>query len=238
MSGLKAWSFSRWRKYDTCPRSAKYAYIDRLPDPPGPAMARGQAVHEALEKYLKGEADHVPPEGLNLKQELMSLKKAPGLRVEDQWAFRGDWSECGWFAKGCWLRCKVDARYGLRDAGMLTIVDFKTGCKPPMEPSKYDDLQKELYAVAAYSKFKDHLDVVVVEYWYLDRPSDDNIYRRVFEKDELAGLQTYWHEVGVHMCADDEFEKRPGFYCRWCPFRDDKGGPCDGREEDATDGAF
>lgn len=243
MSGLKAWSFSRWRRYDTCPHQAFLAYIKKLEEQQGPALVRGQKIHEDLETYLKGGSSRIPPEGLNLKRELMSLKKAPGLRVEDQWAFRFDLKPCDWFDRHCWLRAKVDARYGLRESGLLTIVDFKTGCKPPRQPGKYDDLQKEIYAACAAAKFGDALLEVDVEYWYLDRPVDDNIYRETFNKHQLADRLEYWTEVGRELTsrpADEPWEKTPGLHCRWCSFHTNKGGPCDGgsEEEEADDGSF
>jgi RecB family exonuclease len=242
VSGISAWSFSRWRKYDTCPYSAYLAYVEKLPEEAGPAMARGSRIHAELEEYLCG-GNRLPPEALNFQRELEALKSAVGLRSEEQWAFDGDWNSCDWFARHCWLRMKVDARYGARDEGVLTIIDFKTGCKPPREPSKYDELQKEIYAVGAHAKFGDALREVRVEYWYVDRPAGTNIFKRVFHPEDLEALRGHWEAIGrdlCTLCASAEWPKTPGPHCNWCSFHERRGGPCDGigEEEVGDDGAF
>lgn len=235
MKNLKAWSFSRWRKYDQCARSAKHAYIDKLPDPPGPAMKRGSDVHEACEEYLKAPADHpvpCPPEALDFADEMEALRVAPGIYSEEEWAFKADWSKCGWFDKDAWFRAKVDARHGKKTDGVMYIVDFKTGCKPPRQPGPIEQDQRELYALAAFKRFGDALREVNVDFWYFDRPLEaQNVYHDSFTRADLAALEEKWGVRSFTLTNDTDFAKSPGKYCFWCPYHTKKGGPCNGRED-------
>lgn len=239
MKRIPAWSFSRWRKWDACPRSAKHAYIDKLPDPPGPAMQRGSDIHEACEVYLKApmhDAVPCPEEALSFRREMEELHAAPGLHVEESWAFTKDWKECDWFDRRAWFRAKVDARHGAKADGVMTIIDFKTG-SANRQPGPEAEKQAECYALAAFKKFNGHLHKVIVEFWYFDRPLEDNRRQWVYTREhDEAQLLAKWGTEGTLLTTDVRFPKRPGFHCRWCAFNVKKGGPCDAVAETTPGG--
>jgi hypothetical protein len=193
-------------------------------------MKRGSDVHTACEEYLKAPVSNplpCPPEALNFREQMESLRTEPGLHSEEEWAFRSDWSECGWFDSDAWFRAKVDVRFGARDKGILNIVDFKTGsAKRPPGPEVYE--QAELYALAAFKKFGDSVRQVRVKFWYFDRPFSDNIREGVFEGGDVPHLADKWGVRAFTLTHDSAFDKTPGYFCRWCAFNAKKGGPCDG----------
>ena len=59
---LTSWSFSRYQDYKSCPAKAKYKHIDKLKEPPSPAMERGAAIHNLCEQYVRGTLAKLPPE--------------------------------------------------------------------------------------------------------------------------------------------------------------------------------
>lgn len=48
----------------------------------------------------------------------------------------------------------------------------------------------------------------------------------VLKRSELKQAQKDWERKVEPMMADRVFAPRPGYYCSWCPFSKDKGGPC------------
>jgi RecB family exonuclease len=55
-------SFSRIDSYRTCPRKFRYAYVDKLPGRPGPALSFGTSVHNALEAFYDRKLPACPSE--------------------------------------------------------------------------------------------------------------------------------------------------------------------------------
>lgn len=53
-------SFSRIDTYRTCPRKFRYAYVDKLPGKPGPALSFGTSVHNALEAFYDRKLPECP----------------------------------------------------------------------------------------------------------------------------------------------------------------------------------
>ena len=48
------WSSSRYTVYDQCPAKAAYKFIDKLPEPPAPALDRGSLIHKQAELFIRG----------------------------------------------------------------------------------------------------------------------------------------------------------------------------------------
>ncbi len=111
---LTSWSFSRYSQYQQCPAKAKYKFLEKRPEPSGPALVRGDMVHKAGEAYLRGTSAKLIPELKAFAGEFKDLrarkrKDPASVSVEETWAFRKDWSRTvynDW--NGCWLRIKVD----------------------------------------------------------------------------------------------------------------------------------
>ncbi|MCC5948698.1 MAG: PD-(D/E)XK nuclease family protein [Nitriliruptoraceae bacterium] len=55
-------SFSRVDRYGNCPRSFRYAYVDRLPQEPSPHLSFGTSIHSALEAFYDRKLPRMPTE--------------------------------------------------------------------------------------------------------------------------------------------------------------------------------
>ena len=122
---ITSWSYSRYAQYDKCPAAAKYKFIDKLPEPPAPAMERGNVIHKLAENYTQGKIRKFPPELTAFKEQFTELKKSKP-QLEQTWAFKVDWNETVWNDwQGCWLRVKTDA--SCLDGTTLYVIDHKTG---------------------------------------------------------------------------------------------------------------
>jgi len=226
---ITAWSFSRWSTYSDCPRRAKHAYLDRLPDPSGPAAERGTRIHEIAEHYVKGDSQAVAREALepplsDFADELDLLRAHDRSSVEGLWAFDAGWKPVGWFdGARVYCRVKVDAvvfdekKSGKKTLKTARVIDYKTGREWPKHA-----LQVELYALAALKLFPE-LDAVSTELWYLDQ---GEIASSLFKASDEAGLMKKWASRVKPMLADTAFRPTPGRVCRWCNFSVERGGPC------------
>ena len=210
---IEAWSFSRYKTHSECPRRAKYAYVDRLPEaPPSHAMLRGQMVHEACERYLKKvKGAKIPPEALNFKKEMQQLRRARKLASEDEWACTADWVRCNWMDQDVWLRAKVDAHYSLADPHMV-IIDFKTGSvRTP--PDEWAFKQRSLYALFAFMRYP-QVQGVEVGMWYFDRPEGTNLFIDSYtRRGHLKRLRNTWERRAKKITSDRKFPAKPGNAC-------------------------
>lgn len=213
---ITSWSYSRYAQYNKCPAAAKYKFLDKLPEPPSPAMERGNQIHKLAENYTKGIIKPLPPELRLYKHEFEILKKGKPM-VEETFAFRSDWTETMWNDwNGCAVRIKVDA--ALPDEDLLYIIDHKTG-----KPKDGYEEQLSLYALGGFLKFP-HIEKVSTQLWYLDDPSPPVVLE--YTKDQMKQLQEDWDAKVRPMLNDTRFSPKPGNHCRWCAFSKSKGGPC------------
>lgn len=212
---ITSWSYSRYSLYSKCPAKAKYKFIDKMPDPGGPAMERGNLIHKLAEDYTLGNLKKLPPELAKFKDEFTELKKSKPI-VEQTWAFTKDWLKTRWDDwQNCALRIKTDA--SCVDGTDLYIIDHKTG-------KKYDDNkeQLELYAVGGALWFP-KVKKIITQLWYLD---SGEVVDQEFDAKDAPKLQKEWDKRVEPMLNDTRFAPKPSHECRWCPFSKSKGGPC------------
>lgn len=228
---ITAWSFSRYSTYKQCPLKLKLTAIDKLKEPPNPAMARGAAIHVLAEDYIKGKGRTMPPE-LKLFTDLFKMlrkqyKKATnGMVVEDNWSFTKDWTETEW---DNWIHCavriKLDCAHHEGD-DVLIVTDWKTGKYRSETNSDYIE-QLELYALAALL-LHPHLKEVRPRLAYLDQgivyPPEDALL--IFVPADIPKLKKIWEKRTKPMLNDTTFAPRPNDKCRWCFFSASKNGPC------------
>jgi len=230
---IEAWSFSRWRDYQQCPRRAKYKYIDRRKEPGSPQMERGSNIHKEAEDFTLGKLKSLP-ENLNRFPEEFADARVNYIEVEGQWAFDQYWNPTGWFDKDAWCRIKVDLLLIGDKPNVLRVVDHKTG----RLGGDYE-AQVQLYAVGALSLFENEVpgEVLVVEpeLWYLDQGEivgGKELAERtegevgVYDSTDINRLQKIWNDRVRVMLNDTRFPESPGNHCRWCHFSKAKGGPC------------
>ncbi len=214
---IKAWSFSRWEAYNRCPLQAKYKFLDKIPEPPSPALEKGKKAHEVLARFMAGfAADRHELPGWKHFGELMVELRALEPLVEQQWGYTDQWKPTDWFGNDTWFRAVLDAGVVYKD-NTADVVDFKTG-----KPSPSHAEQAELYALSVLARYPSVTDVAV-RFWYLEH-GKESVFE--FERTVLPALKEKWTDKVQHMLEDTTFAPRPGNHCRWCSFAASKEGPC------------
>ena len=213
---ITAWSFSRWQTYQNCPFKAKCKFIDKIPEPPAPAMERGSTIHKLAENFVDGSLKKLPPELKLFDKEFKALKKAKA-KVEESWAFTRNWAETSWFGRDAWCRIKMDV-YDIKKKTLI-VIDHKTG-KP--KPDHADQLS--LYALGGLLKFPE-VEEVTPELWYLDHGTK-NENPVTYTRDDLEKLKKEWELKVKPMLNDKTFKPKPNYTCRYCPFSKANGGKC------------
>lgn len=230
---ITSWSFSRYSDYKACPLKAKLKHLDKINEPPNPAMARGAAIHNMAEDYLKGKAKTLSPDLKLFEKEFKQLREIFKRRtnagvVEDNWAFTKDWQETQWNNWAhCWVRIKLDCAHFVED-DVLVVTDWKTGKFRPEKNEEYVE-QLELYALAALLLYP-HLSAV---YPYLAYTDQGTVYPpdgepMVFTRDDVPKLTKLWAKRVAPMMNDKIFAPRANEGCRWCWYGQSKksaGGP-------------
>lgn len=207
------WSLSQFNLYKKCPTAYKFRVIDRVPDPAGPAVARGTDIHAQLETFLKtGDWSG------NIRE--FTRRKAQAMRdmaysSEIKIALAQDWSNVDWRAPSAWVRGVIDTLHCTPEE--INMGEWKTG-------KVYDDHvnQRRLYLVLALSAFPG-VQRAKIETIYADQ---DHAQFGELTREELPAQQEYWKEAVKPMLQDTFFSPRPGGHCRWCAFSKEKGGPC------------
>lgn len=216
-NGITAWSASRLKRYEQCPASFKYEYIDKLPQPKPAAMDRGLAIHKGMEDFLQGKTDELPPaNAIDKFRAFFTEMRALKPMVEQEWAFDEQFHTTGWFTPNCWWRVKLDV--ALNENGILLAGDHKTG-------KKYgsNEEQNEQYALSAFKRYPDVREVDT-RLWYLDSGEEDQI---TYTRMQAPMLAVKWRARVRPMFEDTRFVMRPGRYCGNCHFRRSNNGPCE-----------
>lgn len=233
---LTSWSFSRYSDWRTCPLKAKLKHIDKINEPPNPAMQRGTDIHQMAERYIKGMLPRLPAELSKFKTDFADLrkrykaKKEPVI-VEEQWAFTSTWEITRWDDwTNCWLRIKLDVAH--YDGNKLYKTDWKTGKYSDYKLAEYNE-QLELYALAALLMSEREDVVVVPRIGWLD----EGFYTRItdktgdnveFTKADEGRLKKEWLKRVNPMMKDTRFAPKPNATCKWCFYGQAgkaKGGP-------------
>lgn len=217
-----AWSYSRWGDYKQCPAKFMYKHLMKLPDPSGPAAARGTMVHTAAENYITApRKGKLIPELKNVATELNFLRGA-GAIVEQDWGFKNDWNwigRPGWFGNDVWFRMKADVVVAYDDnTGLLG--DWKTG-----KMYFSNEEQVELFGAVGFMRFPEWTEVDV-RLWYTDSDPNDNEIQRVYTAADGVLIRKDWAKRVVPMFKDRKFAPTPNDKCKWCNFSKEKGGPC------------
>ena len=214
---LSTWSISRLHDWERCPRYAMYRHGLKLPEPKGPALERGIAVHALAEAYLKAEEPprRVPAELSKFAPQFRALRKKEA-QSEVRFAVTEKWEPRGFFDPDVWGRAVADAL--VVSGKKARIVDFKTG---KMRDGYGDQL--ELYALVVLLAHPEVLEVSC-ELWYLD---SGELASSRFKRADLEELTARWTLRPLPMLEDRIFPSRPGWYCRYCHYRRDNAGPCE-----------
>lgn len=221
---IKAWSFSRWKDFDKCPLYCKLKHVDKMKEPPSPAMERGADIARKSEGYFNGVIRNLPPEFKPLAEDFKFLKKQKTKFYEEQWGFNLRWEPVAWNDwDNCWLRAKIDIGY--TEGSVVHIRDGKTGKFREQQTQDYV-MQLSLYAAAAAAKFP-RAESFTTQLLYTDlgiRYPDPTPMQ--YTRREAIALQKEWTSRVKVMLNTKTFKPKPGDACRWCAFAKSKGGPC------------
>lgn len=228
---FKSWSFTRWSDYEECPAKAKYKHLDKLKEPKNDAMQRGIDLHTAAENFIKGRLTDLPHDFRFFADEFKRLRslfkrKTLAMIVEDDWAFRADWTRTTWDDwNDCYLRIKIDVGH-FEDVETLVITDWKSGKYSARKNDSYE-MQMELYALPALI-IHPHVKRVFPRLAYTDEGlvwdgADEPL---VYTPADIDRLKKLWQSRTRRMFADTQFAPRPGHYCTWCHYRRSNNGPC------------
>jgi putative RecB family exonuclease len=97
----------------------------------------------------------------------------------------------------------------------LRVTDYKSGkAKITESDDLAQDRAAQIYAVAASQTFRE--PVLEMRLLYL---RENVAVTWALERDDLPALESELGSVSDRLLADQEFETRPSFLCRWCKFR-------------------
>jgi putative RecB family exonuclease len=240
-----ALSPSRASDFMTCPLLYRFRVIDRIPEPPTPATARGTLVHAVLERLFDrpaaertpaAAADLIDPEWLRLSEGDRGLSELfSGDEERSQFIADAHASLTGYFRLEDPRRLEPEQREwyvetelpsGLRlrgyvdrvdasPAGDLRIVDYKTG-KVPLEAYEASALfQMKFYALVIW-RLRGVIPRVL-QLMYLS--GEGEVLRYSPDEADLRAterkLEALWAAISRARDTGD-FRPRPSKLCGWC----------------------
>ena len=75
MSNITQWSYSRLKVFESCPKKAEYAFIQRIKEPGNKAMDRGKDIHKMCEEYIRGRYEEIPKQLSDFEEAFELLKE-------------------------------------------------------------------------------------------------------------------------------------------------------------------
>lgn len=235
---VTSWSLSKIKQWEKCPLQFRGKHLEKISEPQGAAMARGDLIHKAIEAFLRfgtkipvvnpedaANGVYIHPSLKGFFAELRAQFKRRNLNAEAELAFDRQWTPTSWFdPRGgpptVYVRMKADALLLPKDpkAGVY-VYDWKTG---KIRDDEYEDTV-EIYAIAALSAGVGEQASGSLVY------TDHGEFRenkKPIKLSELPKLQKKWDARVLPMMKDTRFAPRPGNHCRWCVLSRSKGGQC------------
>lgn len=214
------WSFSKLMTYESCAYRFKLQYIDRAPQlPPKPdnPMERGNRIHGALEKYVKGETNTPACEAKAIDKftpvldHLRELYAAGQATAEQDWFFDRDWEPCE--REDVWLWVKLDWNAEDEENGLVVPGDYKSG------KSQYKAIehvqQVQLYSVAAVIKYS-WAERTIPELHYVD---EGWVRGSEYTREEALRYIGRFDARAQRIYDDRFFRPNPNaMTCKWCPY--------------------
>ena len=206
-----AWSFSRKKNYDTCPKKHYEVDIQKNFTDSTEQLTWGNSVHEALAKACEGKAPL--PVTMPYQKWVDEMKDEPGLPgrliVEQKYAITRDFQPTSYFAGNVWYRGICDVA---RINGPVALArDWKTG------KIKHDSKQLMLMATLLFVHIPELQRIRTEFVWLQDDCTTPEVWKRATIMREWVGLIP---EVNAMEQAykNMTFPPKPSNLCRkWCP---------------------
>ena len=148
MSSAGAWSYSKIKSFETCPKQFYHTNVlKEFPFQDTTATLYGKEFHTACEEYIR-DGKPLPPQFSFMEETMQRLAAMPGEKhCELKMGLTADLEPCDFFAKDVWFRGIADLI--VIDGETARYVDYKTG-----KSSKYADTgQLQLMALAVFKHF-------------------------------------------------------------------------------------
>jgi putative RecB family exonuclease len=235
---------SRAGDFMTCPLLYRFRVIDRLPEPPSPAAARGTLVHAVLERLFDEPAAGRTPQ---TAQDLLAPQWDRLVSEEPELAglFDDDQERSVWLTEA---RAMLDRYFTLEDPtrleprhrehaveavlesglllrgyidrldvradGEIRIVDYKTGSSPKEEFEARALFQMKFYAVVLW--LTQQRVPKLLQLMYL---GNGEIVRYAPDESDLRAtvrkIDALWRAI-ERARATGDWRPRPGRLCAWC----------------------
>lgn len=221
-----AWSYSRLKNFETCPKRHFEVDIMRRFDDGGEAILEGNLVHDILADAIgnkggKGTAPKPVPEERRIALEdwakpyLAMRAQGADVATEMDLAINAQFQPTGWFDKDAWYRAKVDVRVLSATQQVGIAEDWKTG-----KPAE-DSPQLQMTALVMFAHYAP-LQLVQARFTFLKYDSRDE--QRIRREDSAR----IWNQIAPRVVPLQKayanpdptvgFPAKPGFLCRkWCP---------------------
>jgi putative RecB family exonuclease len=235
---------SRAADFMTCPLLYRFRVVDRLPEPPSPAAARGTLVHAVLERLFDVPASERTPQaarGLLPGQWDRLLAEEPALGA----MFSDETERAAWLDEACRM---LDRYFTLEDptrlepsdremsvhavlesglalrgyidrldvapTGEIRIVDYKTGTAPPEEYEARALFQMKFYAVALWRATGTIPRMLQLVYL-----GNGELVRYAPDEADLIAterkINALWRAIDRARSTGD-WRPRPSRLCSWC----------------------
>ena len=245
---VAALSPSRASDFMQCPLLYRYRVIDKLPEPPNPAAARGTLVHAALERIFDVPAAERTP---GATRALLPAEWERMIAAEPHLAELAGTSEAelaSWFAdaeklvdrwfeledptrlepaeRELYVEVDLDGltlrgyidRLDVAPGGEIRVVDYKTGRSPSPLYEGKALFQMKCYALAIW-KLRGVIPLML-QLVYL---GNGEFLRYQPDEQDLRGLERKLQALRVAIeraAASDDFRPRTSFLCNFCHFKE------------------
>ncbi len=209
-----AWSYSRLKDYETCPRKYQASYVTKeTPFTDNAATIYGKELHLACEEFMRDGKPLDPRFGWMLPT-LERLHRIPGdkhcelkLGVKRQ---DGQLLACDFFDPSVWFR-------GVADLVILNgtkgwVLDYKTS-----KSAKYADLRQVALMAAALFLRHPQLEKVKGALFFVVA---DNLVKAEYTRENALNIFAEYHALLTQRAASYEnnvFNEKPNGLCgKWC----------------------
>lgn len=211
-------SYSRVSDYEQCPRKFESKYVRKnYPDDSGnPAFAKGNKIHEDLERMGKAmvggqnKPDNLSEEAIKMIPMLVSVvKNYDQIMFEQQIAVSKDMQRTSWFDNNATYARVIADLLAFRGNEAL-IIDWKSG-----KFREYDDKetgQLHMSSAVIMALFP-KVEVVHNAYVFVEH---NKTIKRTFTRDQVEALLAPFEKVYEKICTDTEWHPQQNQYCGWC----------------------
>jgi hypothetical protein len=211
-----AWSYSRVKSFEACPKKYEQVTILKKYSDNTEASLFGDAVHKAIAKYIElGTALPVGMDAYRRQVDEATVNATDSEPrdelIEQQFAITKGGKRCGWFGDEVWFRAIVDYLGFSQGRRRAAVVDWKTGS------AKEDDIQLSVNALVVFICFP-RVETITSQFVWLKEKWASSITVDRAECARILGLIYPRVQALEHAHSVGEFPPRPSGLCRrWCP---------------------